>query len=85
MIAADMYNDSINTQDGYYNATQCENVTDYLCNNRSHTQENEFNEELINNCRYYIEGIALTPISVFGMLGKLPLNLLSKGIPKNHQ
>ena len=37
----------------------------------NHTNDTELDEELVMDCRYYMEGIALTPISVFGMIGKL--------------
>ena len=70
MTSEDMYNETFYIDYDYSDAINCENGTDYFCNNRSHTQENGYNEVLINSCRYYIEGITLTPISVVGMLGK---------------
>ena len=70
-MSEEMFNDAINVDDIFDGAVLCINgTTTTLCNNTTtHTQGMEFNEELIVNCRYYLEGIALTPISVFGMLG----------------
>ena len=70
-----MLNDTINVADGFGDVIMCVNETSIPCNNRNHTHEPDFNEELIINCRYYLEGIALTPISVFGMLGETSLNI----------
>ena len=71
-MSEEMSNDAINADDIFDGAVLCINGTSTtLCNNTTaHTQGMEFNEELIINCRYYLEGIALTPISVFGILGK---------------
>ena len=70
-MSEEMSNDAINADDIFDGAKLCINGTTItLCNNTTtHTQGMEFNDELIVNCRYYLEGIALTPISVFGMLG----------------
>ena len=71
-MSEEMSNDAINADGIFDGAVLCINGTSTtLCNNTTaHTQGMEFNEELIINCRYYLEGIALTPISVFGILGK---------------
>ena len=37
----------------------------------NHTHDTELDVELVTKCRYYMQGIALPPISVFGMIGKL--------------
>ena len=73
-----MLNDTINVGDGYSDAIICVNETSIPCHNRNLTHELVYNEELIINCRYYLEGIALTPISVFGMLGETSLNIFPK-------
>ena len=66
-----MFNDAINADDMYSGFVLCLDGTSNRCNNTTiHTQGVDFDYELIMNCRYYLEGIALTPISVFGMLGK---------------
>ena len=46
-----------------------ENSTEVVIMN--HTHDTELDVELVTKCRYYMEGIALTPISVFGMIGKV--------------
>ena len=65
---ADMSNDTNFFIEDYGTSLMCENEID--CDNRSHPQGNDIDFELITNCRYYLEGIALTPISVFGILGR---------------
>ena len=77
-----MLNDTINVVDGYSDSIMCENETSVRCNISNHTDD-DFNEELIINCRYYLEGIALTPISVFGMLGEPSLTVNSEHQRRN--
>ena len=72
-----MINNTNNLNEGYNDAILCQNTTDYFCDNGNHTQKDDINHELIINCRYYLEGIALTPISVFGMLGRPTFKLFS--------
>ena len=45
---------------------------DVLCDieNLTTTQEDDIDYDLIDNCKFYLEGIALTPISIVGILGK---------------
>ena len=70
-MSEEMFNDAIYVDVNHTDAVFCINGTGNLCINATiHTFEAEFDEDLIVNCRYYLEGIALTPISVFGMLGK---------------
>ena len=70
-MSEEMFNDAINADDMYSGFVLCFDRTSNRCNNTTiHTQGADFDYELIMNCRYYLEGIALTPISVFGMLGK---------------
>ena len=60
-----------NADDIYSGFVLCLDGTSNRCNNTTnHTKRADFDFELIMNCRYYLEGIALTPISIFGMLGK---------------
>ena len=49
---------------------------DVLCDieNLTTTQEDDIHNDLIDNCKFYLEGIALTPISIFGILGKSRYN-----------
>ena len=63
-----MSNDTINFIDDFDTSLMCENEMN--CENISHPHGNDIDFELITNCRYYLEGIALTPISIFGILGK---------------
>ena len=68
-MSEEMFNGGINIDDIY--ALLCMNRTSNLCNNLTiYVHETHYDEELIELCGYYLEGIALTPISVFGMLGK---------------
>ena len=45
---------------------------DVLCDieNLTTTQEDDIHNDLIDNCKFYLEGVALTPISIVGILGK---------------
>ena len=63
-----MFNDTINSTEIFERSMPCENGT--ICGNKSDGLGNDIDFELIENCRYYLEGIALTPISVFGILGR---------------
>ena len=50
----------------------CEDGT--ACTNRNYSATENLtglDVDLVDKCAYYMQGIALTPISVFGMLGKL--------------
>ena len=71
-----MMNVTNNSNESYNNFISCQNNTDYACNNVSRIQDTVINDELIHNCRYYLEGMALTPISVFGMLGRYTNHVL---------
>ena len=75
-----MINDTIIVDDDYSDAIMCVNESSLPCHNGNHTHELDYNEELIINCRYYLEGIALTPISVFGMLGETSLNIFPRHV-----
>ena len=50
----------------------CKNGSGGLCNRTGAitTDESEVDHELIDNMRYYAEGITLTPIALIGMIGK---------------
>ena len=63
-----MFNHTINSSESFDGPMPCENGT--ICGNKSGALGNDIDFELIANCRYYLEGIALTPISVFGILGR---------------
>ena len=68
-MSAEMFNGGINLDDIY--ALLCMNSTNDACNNATfHIHEAQYDEELIAKWGYYLEGLALTPISVFGMVGK---------------
>ena len=68
-MSEEMFNGGINVDDIY--ALLCMNRTNNPCNNTTILMhETHYDEELIATCGYYLEGIALTPISVFGMVGK---------------
>ena len=68
-MSEEMFNDGINVDDIY--ALLCMNRTNNLCNNTTiQTHEAQYDEELIAKWGYYLEGLAMTPISVFGMVGK---------------
>ena len=68
-MSEEMFNGGINIDDIY--ALLCMNRTSNLCNNLTiYVHETHYDEELIATCGYYLEGIALTPISILGMIGK---------------
>ena len=68
-MSEEMFNDGINIDDIY--ALLCMHRTNNSCNDTTiHIHDAQYDEELIAKCGYYLEGIALTPISVFGMVGK---------------
>ena len=69
-MSDEIFDGGINVDDIY--ALLCMNRTSNPCNNTTiHIHETQYDEELIATCGYYLEGIALTPISIFGMVGKL--------------
>ena len=49
---------------GFYDEVLCDN------GNLTTIQEDDIDYDLIDNCKFYLEGIALTPISIVGILGK---------------
>ena len=83
-MSEEMFNDAINVDDNYSGLVLCLDGTSNPCNNTTiYTQGAEFDDELIMTCRYYLEGIAMTPISVFGILGKF-IFLSSTNLCLNH-
>ena len=67
-------NESVVNQDLDNYTSANTNGTEFLYINRNLTYEHDINHDLINNCRYYMEGIALTPISIIGMIGKFSID-----------
>ena len=63
-----MTNTSADDGQGFYDDAFCDN------RNLATIQENDIDYDLIDNCKFYLEGIALTPISIFGILGKSRYN-----------
>ena len=71
-----MTNTSASDGHGFYDEVLCDN------GNLTTIQEDDIDYDLIDNCKFYLEGIALTPISIVGILGKSRYESQKYTLPK---
>ena len=62
-MTVDMTNTSADDGHRFYDDVLCD------IENLTTTQEDDI-DDLIDSCKFYLEGVALTPISIVGILGK---------------